>query len=613
MEEQIEEGDAKNPKIYIARKLKRLFPNGCKKILLVHPPNVPKEDWNPSVAIDNRYPVYPPTGLATLSRTLQNHGYAREDIDILDLNLLLQIIFKANPDAFRFEVWQDILKAYIESFKPDLVGTGCMFTIYYRQMKAMAEFIKEKWPKLPIIAGGVHTSDASKLVAEDCKKFDILHLFEGNESFPIMIDFVNGKGSEEDLRQLASMIGNEFVEIRERSEKSDTTMSVIPDYHDLPLDLYSEYGRIGTFYWLFPPKTRMSTVLSNIGCRAQCTFCSVRYFNGKEVFARDFMNVVDEFVMIRDRYGITHVMFLDDDLLYDRMRTLRLFNEMVRRNLGMTWDATNGIIASAVNPENAQAMAESGCIGLSFGVESGSPRILKEVKKPSGVQHMYRCMEYLRPYPKIFTKALLICGFPDETVGEMLQTVELTKNAGFDWGTIQTLNYIPGVEITNHMIEQGKIDKKAMLDGSERPGVGSTGWQIRREAAEGKKAKRFEDLFIIQDCGKVHDSSKIMDYWFLMDYKINYERLLTFDNPLKLDMLRKLFINICDNTHHTNAMGNLFFAVIESKVGTREEARRRLALARKFAGELDYWGVRFDALGLHKIADELEQKIEAMQ
>lgn len=612
MEKQIKEMSDKDPKTRIARKLKRLFPNGCKKILLVHPPNVPKEDWNPSVAIDNRYPVYPPTGLATLSRTLQNHGYARENIDILDLNLLLQIIFKANPDAFRFEVWQDILEAYIAEFKPDLVGMGCMFTIYYRQMKAIAEFIKEKLPKLSVIVGGVHTSDASKLVAEDCKKFDILHLFEGNESFPLMVDFINKKCSKQSLVQLATMLRGEYVAIEERAEKSDTTMSVIPDYHDLPLDLYSEYGRIGTYYWLFPQKTRMSTVLSNVGCRAQCTFCSVRFFNGKGVFTRDIISVADEFEMIRDRYGITHVMWLDDDLLYDRARTLQLFNEMVRRNLGMTWDATNGIIASAVNPENAQAMAESGCIGLSFGVESGSPRILKNVKKPSGVQHMYRCMEYLRPYPKIFTKALLICGFPDETVGEMMQTVTLTRNAGFDWGTIQTLNYIPGVEITNHMLEQGKIDKKAMLDGSERPGVGSTGWQIRREAAEGKKAKQFEDLFVIQDHSQVHDPDKIMDYWFLMDYKINYERLLAFNNPLKLEMLRKLFINICDNTHHTNAMGNLFFAVIESKVGTKEEAQRRLASARKFADELDYWKVRFETLGLRKIADELEQEIETM-
>src|SRR3989344_5103346 len=97
----------------IAEKLKKLFPNGCTRILFVNPPNVPEEDYNVAVAKDNRYPVYPPTGFATLSAALQSRGYARENIDILDLNLLMQMSLKKDPDAFRYDFWKDVLKKKI--------------------------------------------------------------------------------------------------------------------------------------------------------------------------------------------------------------------------------------------------------------------------------------------------------------------------------------------------------------------------------------------------------------------------------------------------------------------------------------------------------------------
>ena len=74
----------------IGLRLKGLFPEGCRKILFVNPPNVPKEDFDPEVAKNKRYPVYPPVGFGILSQALQDGGYSREDLSILDLTFLLQ-------------------------------------------------------------------------------------------------------------------------------------------------------------------------------------------------------------------------------------------------------------------------------------------------------------------------------------------------------------------------------------------------------------------------------------------------------------------------------------------------------------------------------------------
>ena len=608
----------------IAEKLKKLFPNGCTRILFVNPPNVPEEDYNVAVAKDNRYPVYPPTGFATLSAALQSRGYARENIDILDLNLLMQMSLKKDPDAFRYDFWKDVLKKKIEEFKPDAVGLTCMFTIYWRQTRRIAEFIKDFNPSLPVLAGGVHTSDTVGLVKESAdidlvygRAFDMIYLYEGNTSFPDILDFINGNAGDEKLLQVALQDGDNFFSIATRALKTSENMNLIPDYHDLPIGEYAPaHGRIGTYYWLWPEGTRAATVNSNIGCRAHCSFCSVELFNGRGiVFTRDPQNVADELQMLKEKYGISHFMWLDDDLLHGEKRTIALFNEMVRRNLNMTWDASNGIIASAMTEEIAAAMAESGCIGISIGIESGNAERLKAVYKPSGIKHFYRCAEILHKYPQIFVKALLMCGFPPiperglyGTISEELDTVNLMRDLNLDWGTIQPLNYIPGVEITNHALEQGKIDKKSLIDGTERPFVGSTGGQIKREKQEEMHAERFENL-LLGDSSRISEAHEIKDIWFAMDFLINYERLPNENNPIKLQMLRKLFINICDKTHHTNALGNLYFAVIESKLGNISEAERRLALAEQFAGDSAFWRVRFEALNLFDVADQLKQKL----
>ena len=53
-------------------------------------------------------------------------------------------------------------------------------------------------------------------------------------------------------------------------------------------------------------------------------------------------------------------MWLDDDLLYNTGRTIELFNEMVKQNVEITWDASNGVIAASVTDEIMSAAQRVG-------------------------------------------------------------------------------------------------------------------------------------------------------------------------------------------------------------------------------------------------------------
>ena len=73
-------------------------------------------------------------------------------------------------------------------------------------------------------------------------------------------------------------------------------------------------------------------------------------------------------------------MWLDDDLLYNTGRTIELFNEMVKQDVGITWDASNGVIAASVKDEIMSAAEESGCLGVVIGMVWKSKNIKRNKK-----------------------------------------------------------------------------------------------------------------------------------------------------------------------------------------------------------------------------------------
>ena len=149
-----------------------------------------------------------------------------------------------------------------------------------------------------------------------------------------------------------------------------------------------------------------------------------------------------------------------------------------------------------------------------------------------------------------------------------------------------------------------------MIDGTERPFVGSTGGQILRENRERASADDFINMFEL-DPHIVPERQDIRDVWMVMDYKVNYEKIWGLDNPVKLRMLQRLFVNMCDHTHASNALGNLYFALIEHKLGHTEAARDRLEMSRRFSQSSEYWVQRFEALDLLASLDKLDEQLSA--
>lgn len=588
----------------VARKLLELIKSPCRRVLIVNPPQISEADFLIERALNNRYWIYPPYGPGVLCRNLQARDY---ETDLLDLNFeVLQSAHKLR-EKFNYRIWKEKLWGKLDGFRPDIVAMSCMFTMTHAIMKEITEAVKEYNAELPIIAGGVHVNNASKLVLEDCRTIDFVGLYEGDHSFPDILDFVNGKLPSDRLTQVAALVGGVYAEVGERTRPDVESIAVSPLYHNLPIGDYHWFGQIGGTYGR-PQKGRpAASVLRERGCRARCSFCSVRNFNGAGVRERNYLNVADEIQDLVERYGITHITWLDDDLLSKPKDLISLFNEIVRRDLRITWDATNGLIAAFVTDEVAAAMVASGCVGFNLGIESGNDQILRSVHKPGTTDSFRKCMKVMEKYPSVFVKAFLMMGFPGETLRMMLDTVKLCMELHFDWGNLQVLNPLPSTEIYGIMIEQGLIQ-----DGLQTSEVaffnGAHGRQKLIEERQRLNADEFFDLFRVCDMDEVPEKSMLGDLWFLMDYMINYHQILVISDPVKLAKIRTMLVDICDRIAPDSPMGWLFKGIVDQKLGKAELARTAIPVTRQIVAESAYWQKRFETLELYDLVDRLDRE-----
>ncbi len=581
-----------------------------KRVLFVNPPDVDESIFDYEVAKRGRGNNYPSYGIGILTAQLSRLGY---DTDIINLNheLLKKVYYSKNSKEFNYlNEWQSLINEKVKEFKPDIIGVSCLFSVTHNSFKKVCKHIKNNFKNLPVIVGGVHVSHDLDGVFKDLEGVDFVCMYEADLALPNLFDIINGKKEIKDLAQFAFKSKDKIVSFKKRLVPDGHTMSVMPAYNKMDIKDHSKYGTIGSWHGMLKKDVVVSTAQSNRGCRASCTFCNVRTYHGKTVRHRTVDSVVDELLCLQNDYGVEHIVWLDDDLLKDHKRTLEMFNEMVKRNLKLTWDATNGVIAHSLKQkEIVQGAFESGCIGLHIGIESGNPEILKQIRKPGTVETFIEASEVLKMYPKINTRALLMLGFPKETLSMIFDTIELAEKINFDWANLSILQPWKGTPIYEEMSDAGLLgDKEGTLkteDNDKAPY--QLGTYSRQRAIESGKIvektdfneikNNFLDRVKAKDLNVIPSPGDLDNLWFYMNFRINFARLLREQRPDKIDQQYRFLKHITTKTAPDNAMMIYFFGLMEKKSFGKVSDITKTRLKERLNNS-NYWSEKFDSLNL---------------
>ena len=291
---------------------------------------------------------YIPASLMCLGSMLRQNGI---DAKMLDLNV---IKYKRKTNT------SDAIIKKIEEYKPNLIGLTIMGAPVFTTTLLYSNIIKNKFPDIKIIIGGMHSTLFHKEILEHCDSIDYAADGPGEIAIVKLVKYLLGEISIESVPSIAYKL-NGKVNVNKREEIIDLSLLPKLDY-DLVEDINDFYHEGLSTQWHNPKKHNIRTSLATYatrGCPVCCNFCAMYKMMGKKWNNRPYMDVVDEIEMLYNKYGDSHFSFLDDSLTLNRTNIISICNEIIKRGLDLQLATPNGVYINSLNKEVLDAMYEA--------------------------------------------------------------------------------------------------------------------------------------------------------------------------------------------------------------------------------------------------------------
>jgi radical SAM superfamily enzyme YgiQ (UPF0313 family) len=173
-----------------------------------------------------------------------------------------------------------------------------------------------------------------------------------------------------------------------------------------------------------------SAIVGSRGCPFDCSFCGAAVSANPDISirSRTASSIVSEIELLRVKYGVRAVRFVDDLFLCNMTEMRKTFDQFGSRNLGIQWDANGRVnILDKASSQLLKLMKSSGCREIALGIETGSDRLLKHIDKRITKDQTLRVVKNLCS-AGIDVKGYFILGLPTETKAEHNETLQLIRD-----------------------------------------------------------------------------------------------------------------------------------------------------------------------------------------
>ena len=387
------------------------------RLLLIRPERSVKREFLASMM---------PTNLAILAAYVRNHGH---EVRIWD--------YQMQPYD------EEEFLARLAEFQPDVVGLTC-YTPNIKLGHLIAEAVKRYNPDIVTVVGGPHATYMTKETLEEFWAYDIAVVGEGE--IPLVRICNLGR---EALREGTSLVGcgvrqgDNVVVNREREIVEELDEIGVPAY-DLMDFTHSKRSMRG-FSSEFMP---VAELLTSRGCPFTCTFCAAFVSTGRRLRDRSPESVIGEVKYMMENFGIKHFNIIDDTFTIRKDHVYPIAEGI--HALGGTWNCWAHI--NTLNMELLTHMKANGCTGLLIGVESGSPRVLKKLKKGLTVEKIKNGFAMMNQVGFKNVEANFIVGSdPDETYEDVMLTKKLIREINPSILAVNVICPYPGTPVFDEM------------------------------------------------------------------------------------------------------------------------------------------------------------------
>lgn len=392
--------------------------------------------------------LQPHMGLCSLRAILDKHGYSAEMISLqptLTGSYESAKVRKgpAIPESFYDEAVEQLLIR-----QPDLVGFSTVGASYPTTL-LLIHRLKAAQPDLTIVLGGIQATLCGEATLRHFPAVDYIVAGEAELSLPIFLQH---------LKEGTPFPPASGVYYRNSTGGITYTgdAPLIEDLDTLPMMDYT--------------KMDMST-LNEIsidvgrGCPFQCYYCCTNNYWRRTFRLRSPLQIVNEIEHLYRNYGKRYFAFNHDLLTCNRTVFQELLRTLKERSLPIHWRCSSRI--DTLDEDLLKEMAATGCYQIFMGIESGSPRMQRIIKKHLDPGRVIPLLEAARENNIRYTTSF-VCGLPEETWDDLLQTMDLVyeciaRNASTQ---VHLLAPFQGTEVYQRYQEQLRFDGQSSNVGS---------------------------------------------------------------------------------------------------------------------------------------------------
>ena len=350
-------------------------------------------------------------GVLYLSAYLKNHGIGVEVTDLAGVDLETWV-----PKKYRYY---------------GITGTSAHFP----QIRDISYKILKMYPSAIIIAGGPHATLAP------------FHLLK----YSAVDVCIQGPGEERLLNFLKDGIHTMpdgviwwdketpgALKIKPMSILSESyNMAVLPDYEAID---FKKYLPSQTYKYLLGVVNE-ATIFTTLGCPFRCNFCAQHKMRSKMRHI-PLADVERNITYLKTKYKVKLFYISDDTFGFEKSRFGDLCDLFKKKKI--TWHCL--LRADLAQKSRLEVMKDSGCIGIVYGFETGSDKILKAMNKGVTAKQNYEAAELTHKLG-MKVRGQMVVGFPGETNKTISETEHFIANAPVDHWGIHTFQPFPGSDV----------------------------------------------------------------------------------------------------------------------------------------------------------------------
>ncbi len=408
--------------------------------------------------------IAPPLGLAYIAAAIESSGRKVHLIDAVgEAPTTTCSYVRGYLVGLRFE-------QIVERVPPEtkVIGISIVFTHEWPAAAVLVGLLRTRFPFAKIILGGEHVTAMPEFCLATSPA-DVAVLGEGEETIIDLLSAIEDGGDLSRIPGTAVRFGEKILTTSRRERRRDIDNICLPAWQHVRLGVYHAHGFVGGMdsEFLTVP------ILATRGCPYQCTYCSSPRMWSPRWIARDPVKVVDEIEFYVKTRGARNFPFQDLTAILKKDWIIQFCNEVIQRNLSITWLLPTGTRLEAVDEQVAHLLRRSGMVSMAFAPESGSELTREIIRKRMQTEALLQAITDAGK-ADLNVAIFVVIGFPHETRPLLRENIEFVRRLR-DYPvkdlSIGSYMALPGTELFDTLYDSGaiQVDRnwfRSMLDGN---------------------------------------------------------------------------------------------------------------------------------------------------